>query len=202
MAPLATVGRHQEKLVGSRAVRAAGRSAVGVEVTIRDEGGVELPRGETGEIVVTGPNIMLGYWQKATATEAVLTGDSYRSGDLGYMDEEGRVYVVDRRKDMIITGGENVYSVEVEDVLALHPAVIEAAVIGEPHELWGETVLAIVVCRDDISPDALDAHCRTQLANYKVPRRYVLRREPLPRTPAGKLLKRQLREPGAHGASV
>jgi long-chain acyl-CoA synthetase len=194
MAPLATVGRHQERLVGSPAVRAAGRSAVGVEVTIRDELGTELRRGETGEIVVTGPNIMLGYWQKREATEAVLNGDSYRSGDLGYMDEEGRVYVVDRRKDMIITGGENVYSVEVEDILALHPAIIEAAVIGEPHELWGEIVIAIVVCRIDISPEELDTHCRSHLAGYKVPRRYILRSDPLPRTPAGKLLKRQLRE--------
>jgi long-chain acyl-CoA synthetase len=196
MAPLATVGRHQEKLVGSPAVRAAGRSAVGVEVTIRDEDGVELPRGVTGEIVVTGPNIMLGYWQKPAATEAVLIGDTYRSGDLGYMDEEGRVYVVDRRKDMMITGGENVYSVEVEDILALHPAIIEAAVIGEPHALWGELVVAIVVCRDDVSPEELDAHCRSQLASYKVPRRYIVRTEPLPRTPAGKLLKRELRVAG------
>jgi acyl-CoA synthetase (AMP-forming)/AMP-acid ligase II len=116
------------------------------------------------------------------------------------MDEEGRVYVVDRRKDMIITGGENVYSVEVEDILALHPAIIEAAVIGEPHELWGEIVVAIVVCRDDISPEELDAHCRSQLASYKVPRRYILRSEPLPRTPAGKLLKRELRVAGETNA--
>jgi long-chain acyl-CoA synthetase len=194
MAPLATVGRHQEKLVGSPAARAAGRSAVGVEVTIQDEEGAELPRGKTGEIVVTGPNIMLGYWQKPEATEAVLSADSYRSGDLGYMDEEGRVYVVDRRKDMIITGGENVYSVEVEDILALHPAIIEAAVIGEPHELWGEIVVAIVVCRNDVPLEELDTHCRGQLASYKIPRRYILWGEPLPRTPAGKLLKRELRE--------
>ena len=127
-------------------------------------------------------------------TARVLIDGSYWTGDLGRVDGEGNLYIVDRRKDMIITGGENVYGVEVEDALTSHPAVFEAAVIGTPDERWGELVVGIVVVADDVSLDELDRHCRARLAAYKIPRRYVLRSEPLPRSAAGKLLKRELRE--------
>ena len=199
MAPLGAVFRHQEAHLGTPAARASGYGAVGVSVEVHDDTGAPAAPGELGEIVVTGPNIMVGYWGKPEATAAVLHGHSYRSGDLGYLDEWGRLVVVDRIKDMIITGGENVYGVEVEDVLAAHPSVMEAAVLGVPDERWGELVVAVVVMRGEADHAALDGHCRAALAAYKVPRRYVVRTEPLPRTAAGKLLKRSLREELAAG---
>ena len=137
---------------------------------------------------------LIHIWNKREETARVLIDGSYWTGDLGRVDGEGNLYIVDRRKDMIITGGENVYGVEVEDALTSHPAVFEAAVIGTPDERWGELVVGIVVVADDVSLDELDRHCRARLAAYKIPRRYVLRSEPLPRSAAGKLLKRELRE--------
>jgi long-chain acyl-CoA synthetase len=136
---------------------------------------------------------MSGYWNKPEATAEVLRSGSYWSGDLGRVDGKGNLYIVDRRKDMIITGGENVYGVEVEDALTSHPAVVEAAVIGAPDDRWGELVVAVVVVTKEVSAEDLDRHCRDHLAGYKVPRRYVMREEPLPRSAAGKLLKRELR---------
>ena len=140
--PLATVGRHQERRLGTPSARSAGSPAIGVDVRIAGPDGAPVPSGETGEITVTGPNIMLGYWGKPEVTAEVLAGDSYRSGDLGYLDGDGLLYIVDRKKDMIISGGENVFSVEIEDVLSSHPDVVEAAVLGEPDEQWGEVVTA------------------------------------------------------------
>jgi len=196
MAPLATVGRHQERRLGTPSARAAGRPAIGVDVTITGPEGSPVGAGETGEVTVTGPNIMLGYWGKPEATAEVLAGDAYRSGDLGYLDGDGLLYIVDRKKDMIISGGENVFSVEVEDVLSSHPDVVEAAVLGEHDERWGEVVTAVIVGRsEDLTHEALDVFCHQHLAGYKCPRRYTFRQEPLPRTAAGKLLKRNLRPP-------
>jgi long-chain acyl-CoA synthetase len=192
-APLVTVGRHQERQIGSEVAASAGIPVVGVDVDILDLDGCPVDCGTIGEIVVTGPNLMTGYWNKPEATAEVLRFGSYWSGDLGRFDGEGNLYIVDRRKDMIITGGENVYGVEVEDALASHPTVVEAAVIGAPDDRWGELVVAIVVVTDAVSAEELDNHCRASLAGYKVPRRYILRKDPLPRSAAGKLLKRELR---------
>jgi long-chain acyl-CoA synthetase len=194
MAPLATVGRHQERRLGTPSARSAGWPAIGVDVTIAGPDATPVPSGETGEITVTGPNIMLGYWGKPEVTAEVLAGDSYRSGDLGYLDGDGLLYIVDRKKDMIISGGENVFSVEIEDVLSSHPDVVEAAVLGEPDERWGEVVTAVIVRRnDEVTQEELDRFCHDHLAGYKCPRRYTFRQDPLPRTAAGKLLKRTLR---------
>jgi len=125
----------------------------------------------------------------------VLNDGWYRSGDLGYQDEDGFIFLVDRAKDMIISGAENVYSTEVEEVLYQHPAVLEAAVFGVPDERWGEAVRAVVVPRSAVTPDELLEHCRHSLAGYKLPKVIELRVEPLPKSGAGKVLKRELRDP-------
>jgi len=157
--------------------------------------GALMPAGEVGEIAIRGPNVMAGYWNKAEQTASVLRDGLYRSGDLGYHDEHGYIYLVDRAKDMIVTGGENVYSTEVEEALYRHPAVAEAAVFGIPNPTWGEAVHAVVVPREPITEDELRAHCRSLIAGYKVPKAIELRDTPLPRSAAGKLLKRELRAP-------
>ena len=143
---------------------------------------------------------MLGYWNKPAETERALVDGWYRSGDLGYQDEDGYLFLVDRAKDMIVTGGENVYSTEVEDVLYRHPMVLEAAVFGIPDQRWGEAVHAIVVPRVPAAdvPDLaaeLIAFCRSEIAGYKVPKQIEVRDEPLPKSGAGKFLKRELRAP-------
>jgi long-chain acyl-CoA synthetase len=162
-----------------------GAPVPGVQVEIRDAvDGI-------GELWVRGPNVMLGYWNRPAA----LVDGWYRTGDLVRADADGYLYMVDRAKDMIITGGENVYSVEVENALLSHPAVLETAVFGVPDDRWGEAVHAVVVVRDDTTPDALIAHCRTRIAGFKVPRTIALSHDPLPKSGAGKLLKSRLREP-------
>jgi len=158
-----------------------------------------VPRGEVGEVAVRGPNVMAGYWQKPEQTAAVLVDGWYHTGDLGSMDQHGYVYLVDRAKDMIVTGGENVYSTEVEDVLYRHPAVLEAAVFAIPDERWGEAVHAVVVPRSEVTEEDLVAHCREAIAGYKVPKRIELRADPLPKSGAGKILKRELRAPHWQG---
>ena len=157
-----------------------------------------VPAGAVGEIAIRGANVMRGYWNKPDETAAALVDGWYRSGDIGYVDEESYVFLVDRAKDMIVTGGENVYSTEVEDVLYRHPAVLEAAVFAVPDDRWGEAVHAVVVPRDDagdVDGDELVRHCRASIAGYKVPKRIDVRHEPLPKSGAGKVLKRQLRAP-------
>jgi acyl-CoA synthetase (AMP-forming)/AMP-acid ligase II len=177
-------------------LRAAGRAVAHAEVRIVDDAGNEVPRGTVGEIVVSGDNVMLGYWNKPEATAEAIRNGWMHTGDGGYMDEEGYVFVVDRIKDMIVTGGENVYSVEVENALAKHPAVAQCAVIGIPDSEWGERVHAVVVLAPGqvATADDLGAHCKTLIANYKVPRsaEFV---EALPVSGAGKILKRELRKP-------
>jgi long-chain acyl-CoA synthetase len=158
-----------------------------------------------GEIWVRGPNVTVGYWQDPEITAAALVDGWYRTGDMGRMREDGLLFVVDRIKDMIISGGENVYSVEVEDALAKHPAVLEAAVFGIPHPEWGEAVHAVVVAKgaDASTADELAAelrrHCRERIAGYKVPKTIEVRGEPLPKSGPGKILKRVLREPHWRG---
>ena len=169
----------------------------GVEAEVRGALGEPLPPGEIGELWVRGPNVMLGYWHREEATEAALQGAWYRSGDAAYADDDGYLYIVDRLKDMIITGGENVYSVEVEGVLVEHEAIIEAAVFGVPDERWGEAVHAVVTVRPgaEVSTEEVIAHCRTRIAGFKVPRGIDVITAPLPKSGAGKVLKNQLREP-------
>ena len=162
---------------------------------IVDDDGHDLRTGEIGEVAIRGPNVMLGYWNKVDQTNDVLRDGWYYSGDLGRSDSSRHIFLVDRKKDMIISGGENVYSTEVEDVLYTHPAVREAAVFGVPNSQWGEAVHAVVVPRYDVSASALIAHCRQSLAGYKVPRSVAFQAEELPKSGPGKILKRELRAP-------
>jgi long-chain acyl-CoA synthetase len=201
-APIATVLPHEERFIDAPQIRSCGQPAVGVEIAIVDLlSGAEQPPGEVGEVAIRGDNVMVGYWHKPDATSAALKDGWYRSGDLGYMDEAGYVYLVDRAKDMIVSGGENVYSTEVEDALYRHAAVLEAAVFAVPDERWGEAVYAVVVPRATVDERQLLHHCRTMLADYKVPKRIELRSEPLPKSGAGKVLKRELRDPHWVGQS-
>jgi long-chain acyl-CoA synthetase len=195
-APLVTAVRHLEGRLDSPQARTCGRPLVGVEARVVDPDSREpVGAGEVGEVAVRGPNVMLGYWEKPRQTADVLVDGWYHTGDLGRLDADGYLYLVDRAKDMIVTGGENVYSTEVEDVLYRHPAVAEAAVFGIPHDRWGEAVHAVVVPRSSVTEEELVAHCRESIAGYKVPKRIELRDEPLPKSGAGKLLKRELRAP-------
>lgn len=174
----------------------AGKPYACVEVRIVDEQDHEVPRGTVGEIVVRGPNVMLGYWNKPEATAEALRGGWMHTGDGGYMDEEGFLFVCDRLKDMIVSGGENVYSAEVETAIASHPAVVMSAVIGIPSERWGETVHAVVILKPghDACADGIVAHCRERIAGYKVPRSVEFR-DALPLSNVGKVLKTELRKP-------
>jgi long-chain acyl-CoA synthetase len=199
-APILSINRHEDHIAtGVRAarVRSAGRAAYGVQLRILDIDGREVPCGEVGEICARGDVVMLGYWNKAEQTARTLHGGWLHTGDSGTMDADGFVYVCDRLKDMIISGGENVYSVEVEEALFQHPEVDECAVIGVPHAIWGEAVHAVVRLRDGsvVDEDALIAHCRVHIAGFKCPRGIELRTQPLPVNGAGKILKEELRAP-------
>jgi long-chain acyl-CoA synthetase len=171
--------------------------ALSCDIKVVDANREELPRGTAGELAIRGPNIMKGYWKKPAETEAVLKDGWYYSGDGAYMDDEGFVFIVDRLKDMIISGGENVYSAEVENAISLLPGVGEVAVIGVPDERWGERVHAIIVPKAGtvLTADEVMEHCRVQIAGYKCPRSVEFRDTPLPLSGAGKILKRELREP-------
>jgi long-chain acyl-CoA synthetase len=160
-----------------------------------DDDLTDLPQGAIGQIAVRGPSVMAGYWRKPEATAQVMRGDWYLTGDLGYLGEQSHVFLVDRAKDMIVSGGENIYSTEVEDALGSYPGVEEVAVFGVPDPRWGESVYAVVFSREEITPDELIAHCRERIAGFKVPRHVELRTEPLPKSAAGKILKRELRDP-------
>jgi long-chain acyl-CoA synthetase len=173
-----------------------GRVTPILQVEVRDETGVAVPVGERGEIWFKGPNLIRGYWNRPEATAETIVDGWLRTGDIGRLDDEGFVYIEDRAKDMILRGGENVYSAEVEAAIYEHPAVHEAAVFGVPHERLGEEVAAVVVPRAGatLTADDLRAHVSERLAPFKVPSRIALSSEPLPRNPAGKVLKRDLRD--------
>ena len=182
-------GREIEK-IGS-----TGRALAHVEIEIRDEMGRTLGPGETGEICLRGPKVTAGYWKDPEKTRASFFGDWFRTGDVGLLDAEGFLYLTDRKKDMIISGGENIASSEVERVIYQLPQVREAAVIGVADERWGEKPVAVVVLNEGQSlslPD-LESHCRTYLAGFKVPKDLIVRTA-LPRNPSGKILKRVLRD--------
>ncbi len=172
-----------------------GRVVRTVAARVVDADGNDVPRGEVGEIVYRGPNLMAGYWNNVEATRAAFDGGWFHSGDLVRMDEEGFVYITDRAKDMIISGGENIYSVEVENAVAAHPAVLEVAVIGRPDERYGEAVVAVVQLREgaeELTVAALSEFLGERIARYKHPRDVVVLAE-LPRNPAGKIVKPVLR---------
>jgi len=178
-------------------LRSAGRAVIGVNLRIQGEDGAVLGTRETGEVCARGGNLMIEYWNRPANTEAAFEGGWYHTGDEGYLDEEGYLYLVDRVKDMIVTGGENVYSIEVENAISTHPAVAEVAVIGIPHPVWGEQVHAIVVPREGalVTPEEIQEHARASIAGYKVPKSVEFRTEPLPLSGAMKPLKRELRRP-------
>jgi len=203
LSPLTTALRNEQDLLDDDRARSCGQSIPGIEVRILDVDGHEVARGEVGEVVVRGPNVMVGYWDKPEQTAAVLKDGAYWSGDLGYMDDEGYVFLVDRSKDMIVSGGENVYCTEVEEVLYKHEAVLEAAVYGIPDEQWGEAVHATVVPRTEysnVAPGALIEFCREHIAGYKVPKGIDIQQEALPKSGPGKVLKRELRAPFWEGS--
>jgi long-chain acyl-CoA synthetase len=197
LSPLATVFRHEEHHLDEPRGKSCGQTPPGVELTVVDDAGRPLATGEVGEVGVRGPNVMAGYWNKPDETAAALVDGLYRTGDVGYLDEAGYLYLVDRAKDMIVTGGENVYCTEVEDALYAHSAVLEATVFGVPDQRWGEAVHAVVVLREGATAtdDQLIAHCRTTLASYKVPKTVTFQTDPLPKSGPGKVLKRVLRAP-------
>jgi acyl-CoA synthetase (AMP-forming)/AMP-acid ligase II len=170
-----------------------GRACLYLELDIWDEDGSPVPNGRPGEVVLRGPKVFKGYWRDPEATAKAFAGGWFHTGDIGIKDDDGYVYIVDRLKDMIVSGGENIASSEIERVLYEHPAVSEAAVVGRPDERWGEVPVAYVVVRaGGTTPDELIEHCRTQLAKFKVPKAVTFVDE-LPRNPSGKVLKRDLR---------
>ncbi len=186
-----------------RRLSSCGKEILGVEVRVVNVDGENVHPGEIGEIVASGPNVMMGYWRMPEATSAALVEGWMRTGDLATIDEENYIYIVDRVKDMIISGGENVYSVEVENALYTHPSVLEAAVIGIPDETWGEAVHAVVVCKPGmhVSSDELIEHTRALIAGYKVPHSVEFSQDALPKSGAGKILKRDLRDKYWEGKS-
>ncbi len=177
-------------------LRSGGRASYHVQVRIVDEHDVELPRGQVGEIIAKGPNVMIGYLNKPEATAEALKNGWMHTGDMGTMDDAGYVFIVDRLKDMIISGGENIYSVEVENAVSKHPAVAAVAVIGIPDAAMGEMVHAALVLKAGatVTQEELYAHCKTLIAGYKCPRSIEIR-ETLPVSGAGKVLKTELRKP-------
>jgi acyl-CoA synthetase (AMP-forming)/AMP-acid ligase II len=188
---------------GGEILTSVGRPSLGVELELRDpDTGEPTPPGQVGEIWLRADSVMTGYWNKPEQTAASLVDGWYRSGDAARLDDEGYVFLADRVKDMIVTGGENVYSIEVEQVLAAHPGVEQVAVIGIPDATWGEVVHAVVVGDPDtVTVEGLEATARRNLAGFKVPRSWSVGAEPLPLSAAGKVLKRELRERfGADGA--
>lgn len=177
-----------------------GRPTPVTELRIADPAGETLPEGEVGELLLRGQSLVRGYWRDEAASARAFSRDGwFRTGDLAVVRDDGRVSVVDRIKDMIVRGGENVYCVEVEDVLHAHPDVIDAAVLGVPHPVLGEEVAAVVRVRPGAGTDAgeLRAHVGRRLAAFKVPAHVLVQEEPLPRNPTGKILKRELRDPVA-----
>jgi acyl-CoA synthetase (AMP-forming)/AMP-acid ligase II len=191
----AAAGEHPERL------RSCGRSTSAVRLAIMDDAGTILPRGECGEIVARGTLVTAGYYKMPEATAEIRAHGWHHTGDVGYMDEDGYVYIVDRKKDMIITGGFNVYCAEVEAGIMALPQVHECAVIGIPHGTWGEAVKAIVVLRngETLSEEAVLAHCKSKLGGVKAPKSVEFWKE-IPKTAAGKIDRKTMRKPYWEGA--
>jgi long-chain acyl-CoA synthetase len=171
----------------------------GVTLRIEQESGAEAPRGARGEVLVRGPNVMAGYLDDKLATAHVMRGGWLHTGDIGFLDADGRLTIVDRNKDLILRGGASIYPSEVESVLLRHPAVREAAVVGQPDDYYGEEVVAVVVPNGSVTVRDLDVWVGARLTPYKRPRRYAFV-DTLPRSGSGKILKRHLRNQLAEGA--
>jgi long-chain acyl-CoA synthetase len=200
LSPVATFLPWSEHVGDGRAKgrhRSGGRAVPMVEVRIVDPHDRSLPPREVGEIVARGDIVMMGYWERQEETRKAIVDGWMHTGDAGYMDEDGYVYIVDRLKDMIVTGGENVYSAEVENCLAQHPAVAQCAVIGIPDEKWGEAVHAFIMRKPGAAVTESDMieFCKARIAGYKCPRSVKIQDEMLPLSGAGKILKRELRKP-------
>lgn len=190
--PVTTMLRGEDAI---RKIGSVGTPILNVEARVVDDAMNDAPRGEVGEIVYRSPMVMTGYWGRPEATADAFYGGWFHSGDLVRQDEDGYLYVVDRTKDMIISGGENIYCAEVEDILAGHPKIAEVALIGVPHEKWGRAPLAVIAPQNPADPpsaDEIQAWCESRLAGYKRPRDIAVVSE-LPRNPSGKVLKTQLR---------
>ena len=194
-APIATTFQNEEQHLNDELAGSVGQPALGVEVAVFDPDNTPAPSSAAGEIVLRGNNVMAGYWGLPEESAKALEGGWYHTGDLGFITEAGYLFLNDRLKDMVVTGGENVYTIEVEDALYQHPKVQEAAVFGVPDERWGESVLAVVVPRETVTEEEIISHLRPLIAGYKIPRHIIIQNEPLPKSAAGKILKRQLREP-------
>jgi long-chain acyl-CoA synthetase len=188
---------------GSDRMRSAGKALAGVEIAILGPDGTRLTNGEIGEVAIRSPTVMRGYWKAPEQTSAVLTSDGwFRTGDAGYLDADGYLFLQDRIKDMIVSGGENVFPAEVENAIWEHPAVREVAVIGVPDEKWGEAVKAIVVREpgSEVDAQAIQQWARGRIAGYKIPKSVDFV-ESLPRNHSGKVLRRELRAPFWEGRS-
>jgi len=185
-----------ESEVSLRRSTSVGQPTPFIKLRVVDEEGVDVGPGEVGEVICSGPKTMMGYWKKPKETAEALRDGWYLSGDMEFLDEYGYQTLEERKKDMIITGGENVYSNEVEIVLARHPGLSEVAVIGVPDDRWGEAVTAIIVGREGstLSAEEVISFCRGKIAGYKIPKRVEIRTEPLPKSGSGKIAKRTLRE--------
>ena len=193
--PALTMLDHSDHLAGR--LESCGRPLPGVDLRIVDAELNNVPTGAVGEVLARGPSVMLGYWNQPELTESTIVGGWLRTGDAGRLDDEGYLYLVDRVKDMIVSGGENVYSAEVENALLEHPDVLQCAVIGVPDDLWGERVHAVVKLRKGSRANEADliAHCEPLIANYKRPKSIDLQFTPLPMSGVGKILKTELRAP-------
>jgi long-chain acyl-CoA synthetase len=193
--PALTMLDHSDHLAGR--LESCGRPLPGVDMRIVDDRLEDVPPGEIGEVIARGPSVMLGYWNQPELTAATVVNGWLRTGDAGRLDQDGYLYLVDRVKDMIVSGGENVYSAEVENALLAHPDVIQCAIIGVPDDLWGERVHAVIQLREGSSATEtqLIEHCEPLIANYKRPKSIDLRFTPLPLSGVGKILKSELRAP-------
>jgi len=182
--------------VKERRLASAGRETTGVRVRVVDDDDHDVPAGGHGEIVVRGDLVMRGYWNNPEATAETLRDGWHHTGDIGFLDKDGYLYITDRKKDMIISGGSNIYPREIEEVICAHPSVLEVSVLGVPDEKWGESVKALVVTRPGMSVSEAEIieHCRRGLASYKKPSSVEFL-EALPKNAYGKILKRELREP-------
>jgi acyl-CoA synthetase (AMP-forming)/AMP-acid ligase II len=202
LSPAATMLRPEDHREGpAHRLRSAGKAVTGVDLRVVDSEDNARPTGEVGEIIVRGPNVMKGYWRQPEQTEQALRNGWMHTGDAGYLDADGYLYVVDRTKDMIVSGGENVYSAEVENAVGQHPAVRQCAVIGIPSDKWGEAVHAVVVPREGqtVDPEEIIGHCRSLIAGYKCPRSVEVRQDDLPLSAVGKIDKVTLRAPHWQG---
>ena len=197
LAPVATILSAADHAEGGEKLKSAGRPTAVTDLRIVDEQGIDCAPGVSGEIAARGPHAMIGYWNKPEETAKAVRDGWVLTGDAGYFDEQGYLFIVDRVKDMVVTGGENVFTTEVENAVISHDAVQDVAVIGIPHAEWGEAVHAIVILHTEkaVSEEELIAHCRERIAGYKLPKGITYREEPLPLSGAGKVLKTELRKP-------